>query len=65
VLLAMADKVASNVLAVIIRQPAFAEFIRQTADLPEEEWRALVEFIGQTSELPIEELQARVSAYGR
>src|SRR5262245_47809597 len=28
VLLAMADKVASDVLAVIIRQPAFAEFIR-------------------------------------
>jgi transcriptional regulator with XRE-family HTH domain len=42
VLLAMADKVASDVLAVIVKQPAYAHFIRETAHLSKEQWQALI-----------------------
>jgi hypothetical protein len=41
VLLAMADKVASDVLAVIIRQPAYAGFIRSAAHLTKEQWQQM------------------------
>jgi transcriptional regulator with XRE-family HTH domain len=40
-LLAMADKVASDVRAIIIKQPAYAHFIRETAHLTKEQWEAL------------------------
>jgi hypothetical protein len=40
-LLAMADKVAADVLAVIIREPAYARFIRENAHLTKEQWEAL------------------------
>jgi HTH-type transcriptional regulator, competence development regulator len=40
-LLALADKVASDVLAVIIREPAYVRFIRGNAHLTGEEWDAL------------------------
>ena len=42
VLLAMADKVAADVLAVIIKQPAYARFIRETAHLSKEQWQTLI-----------------------
>ena len=41
VLLAMADKVASDVLAIIIKQPAYARFIRATVHLTKEQWQEL------------------------
>jgi hypothetical protein len=41
VLLAMADKVASDVLAVIIKQPASARFVRENARLTKDQWEAL------------------------
>ena len=41
VLLAMADKVASDVLAIIIRNPAYADFIRAKAHLTKEEWQQI------------------------
>jgi transcriptional regulator with XRE-family HTH domain len=40
-LLALADKVASDILAVITREPAYARFIRGNAYLTGEEWDAL------------------------
>ena len=40
-LLALADKVASDALAVIIREPAYARFIRRNAHLTGKEWNAL------------------------
>ena len=40
-LLAMADKVAADVLAIIIKQPAYARFIRENAQLTKEQWEAL------------------------
>ena len=47
VLLAMADKVASDVLAVIIKQPACARFIREHAHLTKEQREMLTEKIRQ------------------
>jgi len=41
VLLAMADKVASDVLVVIKRQPAYAGFIRAAAHLTKEQWQQI------------------------
>jgi transcriptional regulator with XRE-family HTH domain len=41
-LLGMADKLASDVKAIIISQPAYARFIRETAHLAKEEWQALI-----------------------
>jgi len=40
-LLAMADKVAADVLAIIVKQPASARFIREYAHLTKEQWEAL------------------------
>ena len=40
-LLAMADKVAADVLAIIIKQPAYARFIRENAHLTKEQLEAL------------------------
>jgi transcriptional regulator with XRE-family HTH domain len=40
-LLALADKVASDALAVIIREPAYARFIRRNAHLTGKEWDTL------------------------
>jgi transcriptional regulator with XRE-family HTH domain len=40
-LLAMADKVAADVKAIIIQQPAYAHFIRQNAHLTKEELEML------------------------
>jgi transcriptional regulator with XRE-family HTH domain len=40
-LLAMADKVASDVKAVIIKQPAYAHFVRETANLTKEQLEAV------------------------
>jgi hypothetical protein len=40
-LLAMADKVAADVLAIIVKQPAYARFIRENAYLTKEQWEAL------------------------
>jgi HTH-type transcriptional regulator, competence development regulator len=41
-LLAMADKVATDVKAIIIKQPAYARFIRENAHLTKEQWAALL-----------------------
>jgi transcriptional regulator with XRE-family HTH domain len=43
-LLALADRVASDVLAIIIREPAYARFIRENAHLAKEQWETLAEF---------------------
>ena len=40
-LLALADKVASDVLAVIIKQPAYARFLRENRHLTKAQWDAL------------------------
>jgi hypothetical protein len=40
-LLALADKVASDVLAVIIREPAYARFLRENKHLTGDQWDAL------------------------
>ena len=40
-LLAMADKVATDVLAIIIKQPAYVRFIRENAHLTKDQWEAL------------------------
>ena len=40
-LLAMADKVATDVLAIIIKQPAYVRFIRENAHLTKNQWEAL------------------------
>jgi hypothetical protein len=40
-LLAMADKVAADVLAIIIKQPAYARFLRAHAHLTKDEWETL------------------------
>jgi transcriptional regulator with XRE-family HTH domain len=40
-LLAMADKVASDVLAVIIKEPAYTHFLRAHALLTKEQWKTL------------------------
>lgn len=45
-LLAMADRVAADVLA-IIKQPAYARFIRENAHLTKEQWQALVREFGK------------------
>jgi hypothetical protein len=37
----MADKVAADVLAIIVKQPAYARFIRENAYLTKEQWEAL------------------------
>ena len=37
-LLAMADKVASDVLAIIIKEPAYARFLRAHAHLTKDQW---------------------------
>jgi hypothetical protein len=46
-LLAMADKVAADVLAIIIKQPAYARFIRENAHLTKEQWEALARQFGK------------------
>jgi HTH-type transcriptional regulator, competence development regulator len=40
-LLALADKVASDVLEVIIRQPAYARFLRENRHLTKDHWDML------------------------
>ena len=40
-LLAMADKVASDVLAIIIQEPAYARFLRAHAHLTKDQWETL------------------------
>jgi transcriptional regulator with XRE-family HTH domain len=40
-LLAMADKVAADVLAIIIKQPAYARFIRENAHLTKKQLEAV------------------------
>ena len=40
-LLALADKVAADVLAIIIKQPAYARFLRAHAHLTKDQWNAL------------------------
>ena len=46
-LLAMADKVAADVPAIIIKQPAYARFIRENAHLTKEQWQALMQEFGK------------------
>ena len=46
-LLAMADKVAADVLAIIIKQPAYAHFIRENAHLTKEQWETLARQFGK------------------
>jgi len=41
-LLALADKVAADVLAIIIKEPAYARFLRAHAHLTKDEWETLV-----------------------
>ena len=40
-LLAMADKVAADVLAIIIKEPAYARFLRAYAHLTKDQWDIL------------------------
>jgi transcriptional regulator with XRE-family HTH domain len=40
-LLALADKVAADVLAIIIKEPAYARFLRAHAHLTKDEWETL------------------------
>jgi transcriptional regulator with XRE-family HTH domain len=40
-LLAMANKVASDVLAIIIQEPAYARFLRAHAHLTKDQWETL------------------------
>ena len=40
-LLALADKIAADVLAIIIKQPAYARFLRAHAHLTKEQWDIL------------------------
>jgi hypothetical protein len=40
-LLAMADKVAADVLAIIIKEPVYARFLREQAHLTKEQWETL------------------------
>jgi len=40
-LLAMADKVAADVLAIIIKEPAYARFLRAHAHLTKDRWETL------------------------
>jgi HTH-type transcriptional regulator, competence development regulator len=47
-LLALADKVASDVLAIIIKEPAYARFLRVHAHLTKDQWETLAK-----SSLPI------------
>jgi transcriptional regulator with XRE-family HTH domain len=46
-LLAMADKVATDVLAIIIKQPAYARFIRENAHLTKEQWEVMAHQFGK------------------
>jgi hypothetical protein len=41
VLLAMADQVAADVKTIIIKNPAYARFIRENAHLTKEQWEML------------------------
>jgi hypothetical protein len=43
-LLVIADKVASDMLAIIIKEPAYACLIRENAHLTKEQWETLAEF---------------------
>ncbi|SRR5713101_4973776 len=45
-LLAMADKVAADVLAIIIKEPAYARFLRAHAHLTKDQWETLASQFG-------------------
>ena len=47
-LLAMADKVAADVLAIIKREPAYARFLRAHAHLTKDQWNTLARHLDQT-----------------
>jgi transcriptional regulator with XRE-family HTH domain len=44
-LLAMADKVAADVLAIIIKEPAYARFLRAHAHLTKDQWDTLARIL--------------------
>ena len=46
-LLAMADKVAADVQAIIIKEPAFARFLRAHAHLTKDQWDTLAGHLGK------------------
>jgi transcriptional regulator with XRE-family HTH domain len=45
-LLAMADKVAADVQAIIIKEPAYARFLRAQAHLTKDQWDTLARRLG-------------------
>jgi transcriptional regulator with XRE-family HTH domain len=49
-LLAMADKVAADVLAVIIKQPAYARFLRAHAHFTKDQWETLASQFGEAQD---------------
>jgi len=46
-LLAMADKVAADVQAIIIKEPAYARFLRAQAHLTKDQWDTLARRLGK------------------
>ena len=46
-LLAMADKVAADVQAIIIKEPAYARFLRAHAHLTKDQWETLARHLGE------------------
>ena len=46
-LLAMADKVAADVQAIIIKEPAYARFLRAQAHLTKDQWDILASQLGE------------------
>jgi hypothetical protein len=46
-LLAMADKVAADVQAIIIKEPAYARFLRAHAHLTKDQWDTLASQLGE------------------
>ena len=48
-LLDMADKVAADVLAIIIKEPTYARFLRAHAHLTKDQWETLAKFPLPTS----------------
>jgi transcriptional regulator with XRE-family HTH domain len=49
-LLAMADKVAANVSAIIIKEPAYARFLRAHAHLTKDQWYILASQLSEAQD---------------
>jgi hypothetical protein len=49
-LLAMAGKVAADVLAIIIKEPTYARFLREHQHLTKDQWEALSRVLARPQE---------------